>query len=147
MNNRTITLTDAQGNLIIPADEAYEPEPGSIVLTEGVPGTCWQRYFSDGLWHSTTGRTKGWADMLTQRNLSILYDAEARPARARACAMSETMQALVGMSPWLVLFCLGKIEQRRRRRARASTEGVSRNPKWEQDYPWAVTDVDEEDDL
>jgi hypothetical protein len=84
MNTRTIQLTDAQGRLVVPEEDAYQPLPGSVVLTEGLHGTCWQRYFSDDLWHSTTGRTGSWAWLLSQRNVVLVHDAserESRPAR------------------------------------------------------------------
>lgn len=40
-----------------------QPPKGSIVLTDGPRGTAWQRHYSDGLWHSSTGRTKTWASL------------------------------------------------------------------------------------
>lgn len=40
-----------------------EPPHGSVVMTESTSGTAWQRHFSDGLWHSTTGRTSTWAKL------------------------------------------------------------------------------------
>lgn len=40
-----------------------EPVEGSVVMTESTSGTAWQRFFSDGLWHSTTGKTKPWAEV------------------------------------------------------------------------------------
>ncbi len=40
-----------------------EPTHGSVVLTESFTGTAWQRHYSDGLWHSTTGRVKTWAEV------------------------------------------------------------------------------------
>jgi hypothetical protein len=37
-----------------------EPPRGSVVLTEGPTGTAWQRFNSDGRWHSTTGKSTPW---------------------------------------------------------------------------------------
>lgn len=37
-----------------------EPPHGSVVLTQGPTGTAWQRHYSDGLWHSTTGKVGTW---------------------------------------------------------------------------------------
>lgn len=83
MNNRTIALTGSQGEILVPMDETYEPEPGSIVLVEGLHGTAWQRFFSDGLWHSVHEGTKPllWVEVLEKRNLVLVYDADPRPAR------------------------------------------------------------------
>ena len=56
-----------------------EPEPGSIVLTEGAFGTAWQRHYETGLWHAA-GRVKGkpWAYLTERRNLFLAYDAPRR---------------------------------------------------------------------
>lgn len=43
-----------------------EPGPGSVVLTDGLQGTAWQRLHGDGLWHSSTGRTATWADLVAR---------------------------------------------------------------------------------
>jgi len=83
MTSRVVPLTDAKARLLIPEDEAYEPEPGSVVLTDGLHGTAWQRYFSDGLWYSTTGDHEWtWQQMTRQRNLVLVYEAEPRAARS-----------------------------------------------------------------
>lgn len=42
---------------------APEPPKGSIVLSDGPTGTAWQRHFSDGRWHSTTGRVRTWSSL------------------------------------------------------------------------------------
>lgn len=78
-------ITDAQGEV----DSSWlqdpgEPQPGSVVLTNGEWGTAFQRYFNDGLWHRVGGgRGRTWEWMLTQRNVVLVYDAptrkEARP--------------------------------------------------------------------
>lgn len=74
-----ITLTDRVGKPLVHPDYLDEPLPGSIVLTEGEHGTCFQRHFSDGLWHSTRGgRARRWAELLTRNNLVLVYDAEER---------------------------------------------------------------------
>lgn len=41
-----------------------EPLPGSVVMAEGISGTAFQRHFSDGLWHSTTGRVRTWQELV-----------------------------------------------------------------------------------
>lgn len=48
-----------------PAEEAAElaanePPRGAIVLADGPSGTAWQRFHSDGAWHSTTGKRAPW---------------------------------------------------------------------------------------
>lgn len=90
MNDRMIPMTDDKGRTIAhPDDAAIEPLPGSIALSEGMYGTAWQRHFNDGLWHSTRGSaTATWSEMLTKRNLVLVYDADEReqllrPARTR----------------------------------------------------------------
>lgn len=47
-------------------DELVENEPprGSVVMTEGATGTAWQRFFNDGRWHSTTGKTASWSRLV-----------------------------------------------------------------------------------
>lgn len=41
-----------------------EPLPGSLVTIWGPTGTAWQRFYSDGLWHSTTGLKLDWAGIM-----------------------------------------------------------------------------------
>lgn len=56
-----------------------EPEPGSVVLTEGEHGTAWQRHFvGKRLWHSTTGMTREWGQLIARRNVVLVYDAAPR---------------------------------------------------------------------
>lgn len=43
-----------------------EPGPGSVLLTQGAEGTAWQLFGSDGLWHSVTGRTATWAELIAE---------------------------------------------------------------------------------
>lgn len=84
-NRSMFFLTDEAGN---PLDDIFntaemdEPYPSSVVLTQGQFGTAWQRYFSDGLWHSVTrpGEPHDWQWMITQRNLVLVYDAPERDA-------------------------------------------------------------------
>ncbi len=52
MNESCIPITDERG--VFDDDIGAEPNPGSVVLTEGEFGTAWQRYFNDGLWHTAT---------------------------------------------------------------------------------------------
>lgn len=49
----------------LPKLEPGSPEPlhGSVVMTQSTTGTAFQRHFSDGLWHSTTGQVKQYADL------------------------------------------------------------------------------------
>lgn len=51
---RTSTRPHIEGWIVV------EPPPGSVVMTESTSGTAWQRHYSDGLWHSTTGRAVPW---------------------------------------------------------------------------------------
>ena len=48
-----------------------EPPHGSVVLTESASGTAWQRHFSDGLWHSTTGQVKPWHEVGLHRSSGL----------------------------------------------------------------------------
>jgi hypothetical protein len=78
-NSRLIPLTDHRGMLLIPKEDNFEPYRSSIVMTEGLHGTAWQRHFADGLWHSTRGgRPKTWYELTKKRNLVLVYDAEER---------------------------------------------------------------------
>lgn len=78
MNERLIPMTDHRGTVLVVPDDLVEPEPGSIVLTNGVHGTAWQRHFTTGKWHSTTGRASTWSELLAQRNVVLVYDAPVR---------------------------------------------------------------------
>lgn len=53
-----------------------EPVEGSVVMTQGATGTAWQRHFSDGLWHSTTGRTATWQDLKAHSLLAVYIPKE-----------------------------------------------------------------------
>jgi hypothetical protein len=76
MNVNALPLTDTRGRALVGAHIETEPEPASVVLTSGETGTAWQRWFSDGLWHSTrSGGGKTWEWMLAQRNVVLVYDA------------------------------------------------------------------------
>lgn len=87
MNNRIIPITDARGQHLLPTDEQHEPLPGSVALTQGLHGTAWQRFFSDGKWHSVgeVEPPQDWESLLSRRNLVLIYDAERRqvPSAAR----------------------------------------------------------------
>ena len=41
-----------------------EPPACSVVMVHGSTGTAYQRLLSDGLWHSTTGRTVTWDELV-----------------------------------------------------------------------------------
>lgn len=76
---RMIHITDNRGNLLLPEAESVEPNEGSIVLTEGIFGTAWQRFFSDGRWHPTRGGgSRTWEQMLIRPRLVLVYEAEVR---------------------------------------------------------------------
>jgi hypothetical protein len=78
---RMIPVTNDQGVVVLDADDSYEPLPGSIIMTEGVHGTAWQRHFIDGLWHRCgSTQRKDWAYLLTKRNVVLVYDADERKA-------------------------------------------------------------------
>ena len=46
---------------LLPTDP--EPPHGSILIIESTSGTAVQRFYSDGLYHSTTGRVVTYADL------------------------------------------------------------------------------------
>lgn len=79
-NTKTlIPITDDRARLLVGGAKAIEPEPGSVVLVNGEFGCAWQRQFDDGLWRSVRGgKPRDWANMLTRRNLVLVYDAEVR---------------------------------------------------------------------
>ena len=94
-NSRLIPITDDRARCLLPADDLFEPEPGSVLLVNGRFGQAWQRRFDDGLWHSTGGgRGRTWAHMLTYRNLVLIYDAEPRPT-----SMPRTSSSLADRLP------------------------------------------------
>ena len=78
IRSTTITpITDDRGRPLV--RRTPEPEPGSVVLVNGEFGCAWQRQFDDGLWRSVRGgKPRDWANMLTRRNLVLVYDAEIR---------------------------------------------------------------------
>lgn len=81
-NSRVIPVTDDRGRLLLIGEEAVQPEPGSVVLTEGFFGSAWQRHFADGLWYSTIHgkhrRGYTWEQIVMRRNVVLIYDAEER---------------------------------------------------------------------
>lgn len=56
-------LTDKSEVLTYHASTVTEPAHGSIVMTQGLYGTAWQRHASDGLWHSSTGLVRTWVEL------------------------------------------------------------------------------------
>lgn len=78
--NLWIPITDEKGNLLIDPLDCTEPEPGSILLTEGSHGTAWQRHFAGKrLWHSAgTGSARTWEELIKKRNVVLVYDAAPR---------------------------------------------------------------------
>jgi hypothetical protein len=80
--HRPVPLTDDRGTVLLGKrmfNPNAEPNPGSVVLSEGEFGTAWQRFFSDGRWHPTRGGgSRSWDQMLTKRNLVLVYDAPVR---------------------------------------------------------------------
>lgn len=80
-----IFVTDDKGEVLLDDDSRYEPEVGSVVLTHGTSGTAWQRWVSDGKWHSCLRPTqpKDWAWMMRQRNLVLVYETPSREERER----------------------------------------------------------------
>lgn len=79
-----IKLTDHRGERRLFEDEYYEPEPGSILLTEGIYGTAWQRMFKDGKWYATRGGTpRSWNQLLRKRNVLLVHDAPKRKDQVR----------------------------------------------------------------
>lgn len=84
MSNRVTPLTDDRGQWLLPFDQRNEPRVGSVVLSDGLHGTAWQRRFSDGLWTSAmTGQAKTWEVLIqSRRSLVLVYEAEPRPKPA-----------------------------------------------------------------
>lgn len=79
-----VPLTDSKGATLLHPEDMSEPLPGSILMTEGSHGTAWQRHFMDGQWHSTRGgASKSWDDLISKRNVVLVYDADHRPARTK----------------------------------------------------------------
>jgi hypothetical protein len=68
-------LTDTFGGALVDVDQ---PKPGSVLLVGGLHGVAWQRHFSDGRWHSTTGAARSWSSLMRQRNVVLVYNAERR---------------------------------------------------------------------
>lgn len=73
-----IPMTDTYGNVV--AVDSTEPLPSSIVLVDGAFGQAFQRHFGDGMWYSASRSSKGrtWEDILHERNVVLVYDAEER---------------------------------------------------------------------
>lgn len=78
-NSRLIHITDNKGKRLLPEADLAEPEGASILLTEGIHGTAWQKWYSDGLWHSVRGGGgKTWEWLLRRPRVVLVYDAEPR---------------------------------------------------------------------
>lgn len=65
-----------------------EPPRGSVVMTQGPTGTAWQRFYGDGRWHSTTGKSTTWdklrlADKPTSRTTLLYLPPKERPGFGR----------------------------------------------------------------
>lgn len=72
-------LTGPRGTGLLPNVDHTEPVEGSIVLTEGLTGTAWQRHHSDGMWHSSRGgRPRRWIELLTRPWLVVVFVAPSR---------------------------------------------------------------------
>lgn len=79
MNDRLVPLTDDRCRLLIDEADAFEPNPGSVVITEGRHGTAWQLFFSDNRWHPTRGGgSKTWRELLTRSRVTLVYEAPER---------------------------------------------------------------------
>ncbi len=50
-----------------------EPNCGSVVVAQSLTGTAFQRFFSDGLWHSGTGKTEPWEYVRDLPSPVLLY--------------------------------------------------------------------------
>lgn len=91
-----IHITNTEGGFILPEDQRQEPEPGSVVLVAGVYGLAWQLHFTDGMWHSASPSRfrKTWEELLTERNLVLIYDAAPRdtPSTPRLLTQEEKKQ-------------------------------------------------------
>lgn len=72
-----IQLTDALG-IPVYNGTVQQPERGSIMMNDGLHGTAWQRHFTDGKWHSTTGATRTFGSLCRLRNVWIVYSAATR---------------------------------------------------------------------
>lgn len=72
-----VPMTNATGANVMLSNEP-EPLPDSVVLTDGPHGHAFQRH-GDGLWYPVKGtRGRTWEEMMGNRNLVLVYDAEPR---------------------------------------------------------------------
>lgn len=97
MRTFVLPLTDDRGRPLVPVEDLHaEPEPSSVVLTEGLHGTAWQRHFADGLWHNCAGSgvKRKWDSLIKQRNLVLIYDAEPRTEPVEPRRKGGRMQVL-----------------------------------------------------
>ena len=83
-------ITDTHGRVLT----HHEPEPGSVLLVNGVHGSAWQRSFIDGRWRSTQREgAKPWSYVLRQRNVLLVYNAPVRMAPLPVALLPEEVQS------------------------------------------------------
>lgn len=70
-----IELVNTHGEVV---DTRPQPEPGSVLLTDGCFGVAWQRHFSDRRWHSSTGAVRTYSSLMRHRNVLLVHDAGVR---------------------------------------------------------------------
>lgn len=71
-------MTDDKGRPTLIEAAMEEPNIDSVVLTDGLHGTAWQR-LSDGLWYGVSkSQPTGWSTLRQRRNLVLVYDAPVR---------------------------------------------------------------------
>lgn len=74
-----LPLTDGIGVPLVDREDLLaEPNPGSIVMSGGEWGVAWQHHFKDRRWHSTSGASLTWKQLIRHRNLVLIYDAYER---------------------------------------------------------------------
>ena len=73
-------IGDSVGEWLVPEDERVEPNKGSIILTDGKWGTCYQRSFNNGSWYRLGSEWPvSWQWIIeSKRNVVLVYDAEER---------------------------------------------------------------------
>lgn len=72
-------LTTRHGLMTQAGRTLSQPEPASVVMTEGETGTAWQRWHKDGKWHRLGGgRPLTWTELLGKPGLVLVYQAPAR---------------------------------------------------------------------
>jgi hypothetical protein len=77
-NEGYVEMTDDTGKSLMSRNET-EPLVDSVVLTDGPHGHALQRH-TDGLWYPVkSGKGRTWDEVMTNRNVVLVYDAEPRP--------------------------------------------------------------------